>query len=282
MDLGIKLRLSVLGIAVGLTGALIVLATVYSERQAEDLDSRLQQVDSESFRIAEHFKDRLRDVNDKMRRYGIAQEPAAWADFLEGAHELDVWTEQQAPKLTTQHEKDVLLKIHAAYKDYLQRAQDLRALMKSAGEGASLAEFNSFLEQSRRVFDLGQALGRAHFESRNHLKEQAGQILSHLRRAVLVLVALLFVFVVVLAASVFRHLIAPLRVKLVESQALAERQEKLASLGVLAAGVAHEIRNPLTAIKTALFLQQKSVRRDRRSRRMPSSSSASCCGLNES
>ena len=260
MKFGLQHRLIALVTVVAVLGVSILLATLYSQRQAADLGDRLSRVESESFRIADQFRESLRKLSNIMQSYGTDHDPAAWEEFLQDSRKLDDWIEEQKPRLITQREKEALQDMTAEYQEYLRVARDLHARVLSlGGQSLSLADFNPLRAQAQKVFDLGQTLVTAHYATRNQLLAQASQTLTHLRWLVLGSLGLLFVFGLLLAAVVYRDMIAPLRVKLVESQSLVERNEKLASLGMLAAGVAHEIRNPLTAIKAALFIQQKKL-----------------------
>jgi signal transduction histidine kinase len=247
-----------LGLAAGLMGLFIVLAILNSERRAARLRASLGRVDVESFRLADQFRDSVRELNNELLNYGTDHDPAVAAEFQKESLRLSGWIDGQKTQLNSTEEKEVLQEIESSYADYLRATQNFQNAVKSSGQrGVLLADFAPVRKQAQRLLDLGQSLAKTHYQSRDQLVAEANQTLTQLRLSALVSLALLFLFCVGLAAMVYRDMIAPLHEKLEESQNLVERQEKLASLGMLAAGVAHEIRNPLTALKAALFVHQK-------------------------
>jgi len=75
-----------------------------------------------------------------------------------------------------------------------------------------------------------------------------------------VLVSTLIVQCVLLIVALYnRIVVVPLRQKLIEDNTAIEHQKKLAHFARLATSLAHEIRNPLTAINVRLFTLQKTM-----------------------
>lgn len=240
---------------------LIVWRAHVALERIHEMHEKVADVQWQSFQNADHLQQAVLELNNLVLHYATNPDPDVWTNFDMASSELNRWINEQQPISSPQQERLLLNQIKSVYTNYVAAAESLHT--KIYGPRVNflrLEEFAEFEKQSKRILDLGSQLAKVHQDSLDSFQSQSTQSLEILR------VTLIGSLVVMLAAGawlsvvVYQGMIAPLKVQLVESRQLLERQEKLASLGMLAAGVAHEIRNPLTAIKAWLYMQQKHLK----------------------
>jgi len=258
MNSGIKLRLTLFISSIVLLFLLIAWVAHDSWVEIGDLRVKIANMQSRSFLVADHLEQDILGLNNSVLRFAAYRDPKDWADFESDSHQLANWLSDQQPLLYSHEEKPFLDRIQSAFQEYLKAAQAINTRIYTSHQSITrVVEFADFEKQARRILDLSFQLTKANQEKLDSFQAETLRTLDVLRLTLFGSLLLLIFAGAGLATVVYRGMISPLQVQLVESRQILERQEKLASLGMLAAGVAHEIRNPLTAIKAWLFLKQK-------------------------
>jgi signal transduction histidine kinase len=258
-----SLQVRLIGFALAVAAVAFLIVGIDSNiwRAQAHLEEGFAAIKAEKFYISVNFRVSLRKLNDSLLDYRLTANPADLENFRQEARELKTWLQGKKAGFATQNEQDAFNRLESAYGDLLARVearvQNARSLpARPEGFAAAYAEVR---QDYRPVTKACDDVERAESGGFNSFLQESDQALRSLQRLFMLSLLLLVALATTLALLVYRGMLAPLRAQLSESQVLVARQEKLASLGALAAGVAHEIRNPLTAIKFRLFSLQKAL-----------------------
>ncbi len=256
----LRVRLAGFALAIAIVTVLITRIDRNIWRELAQLQVEFAAIKTEKFYFGVQFRVNLRAIRETLLDFQLTRSPADRERFRREARGLQDWLRTRESRFATPDERGKFHQLEAAYDEFLARAEPLLA---DTGPPPGRESFADVYEKVRRdsqpLLDLSDEVVQTENADFDVFLQTSDRTLLSLQALLVMSLVLLVTLAAAVAALVYRGMIAPLRAELSESRAIIERQEKLASLGVLGAGVAHEIRNPLTAIKFRLFSLQKSL-----------------------
>jgi signal transduction histidine kinase len=231
----------------------------------------LAKIQQEYSLIAEQTPRSIVELNLAIYRAAALHDFAEWKTFQHKSRAFNDWIDRrkesaaQIPSVESSGAPfetrvgALIQEIDNAYDAYLEAAEQVSLAVRQPTEQHLVPGRCEKVDQrSKVILELSE---RARIQANAIVNWSLAESRLLSSRQLLFFITLLIPGVICgwFALVFYRKEVAPLRARLVESHSIIERQKKLAHLGEFAAGLAHEIRQPLTAINARLFTLRKAL-----------------------
>lgn len=260
-----RVRICALSLATLAMLAAIALLAHHTWAQSAVTRGQVRQVHRVGVWLGHQIREAVHALDTRMLRFKLGADPDEWRQFKDELLTLRRWLEEQQSYLNSPEELALMTKLDAELRGYDEAAHLFAEPTQSLPENVEVAiQVTELSHRSKSLIELGFELSSAHQATADKLLAESGRDQARAQQSTLAALGLILVIGCGMGWVVYRESIAPLRRSLLESRLQLERKEKLASLGEMSATIAHEIRNPLTALKARLYSLQKQIPHDDR------------------
>jgi len=254
-----RMMLFAAAVALGAAGLVWIDTSIWSSMQ--ELERRFADVRTERFYQGVRLRHDLEALNERLLQYQLGGEQRELDLFLAQASQLRERIRRLETEAATPEARALASQLGQAFDAYLGQTVD--AQIRSGLFGPSRRKVEQIHETLAKVslpiLRLCEELVTLQRHQFQVFLVNSQSTLSSFQALLSISLATLLLLALLIVVLGYRGLLMPLRSRLSTSEAAMLRHEKLASLGTLSAGVAHEIRNPLTAIKFRLFSLRQSL-----------------------
>lgn len=223
-------------------------------------------------RIASGLRVEVGELNATFLRFAATCDPTDWRQFEARDQRFSVWLSEQKsrsavakvvvlrPLSFTLDIQGLLSQVDQAHQQFTRAANEVRLLSgPDSDRRQQVQSLSETQKQLGELLQLASVIG-GHGEAIRLFNAGAAWLPGIQHRYVVIAVMLGTVCIGGwLLVVIYRRQLVPLQDQLQETRAVMEKQDKLAHFGELAAGLAHEIRNPLAAINARLFTLERAL-----------------------